>query len=94
MNKIIAVNYDTQTVSLRDLHESLEIKERFSAWTERIKVIFGDELTSVGKPTEVQNNGGIQIRKLEDYITSVDNAKHICLMCKTEKRQTVPSVSH
>lgn len=86
MEEIIAVNYDTQTVSLRDLHESLEIKERFSAWAERIKATFGDELTSVGKPTEVQNNGGIQIRELEDYITSVDNAKHICLMSKMVER--------
>lgn len=82
MNEIIAVNYDTQTVSLRDLHEVLEIKERFSVWAERIKATFGDELTSVGKPTVV-NNGAE--RMLEDYETSVDNAKHICLMSRTEK---------
>lgn len=85
MSELVAVNFDTQTVSLRDLHESLEVKERFSVWAERIKVTFGDELTSVGKPTEVSNNGGIQIRELEDYETSVDNAKHICLMSRTEK---------
>lgn len=85
MNELIAVNFDTQTVSLRDLHEALEIRERFSAWASRVKATFGDELTSVGKPTEVQNNGGIQIRELEDYIVSVDNAKHICLMSRTEK---------
>lgn len=83
--QIINVNSDSQTVFLRDLHEALQIKERFSVWADRIKALFGDELTSVGKPTEVQNNGGIQIRELEDYIISVDNAKHICLMCKTEK---------
>lgn len=85
MNQIIAVNLDSQTVSLRDLHEALEVKERFSVWADRIKTIFGDELTSVGKPTEVHNNGGIQVRQLEDYITSIDNAKHICLMSRTEK---------
>ena len=85
MNEIITVNFDTQTVSLRDLHQTLEVKERFSVWADRIKATFEDELTSVGKPTEVQNNGGIQVRTLEDYETSIDIAKHICLMSKTEK---------
>ena len=85
MNEIITVNFDTQTVSLRDLHQTLEVKERFSVWADRIKATFEDELTSVGKPTEVQNNGGIQVRMLEDYETSIDIAKHICLMSKTEK---------
>ena len=85
MNEIITVNFDTQTVSLRDLHQTLEVKERFSVWADRIKATFEDELTSVGKPTEVQNNGGVQVRTLEDYETSIDIAKHICLMSKTEK---------
>lgn len=42
-------------------------------------------MTSVLTPTEVQNNGGVQIRELQDYIVSVDTAKHICLMSRTEK---------
>ena len=44
-----------------------------------------DEMTNVLTPTEVQNNGGVQIRELQDYIVSVDTAKHICLMSRTEK---------
>lgn len=44
-----------------------------------------EEMTSVLTPTEVQNNGGVQIRELQDYIVSVDTAKHICLMGRTEK---------
>lgn len=82
MNEIITVNFDKQTVSLRDLHQTLEVKERFSVWADRIKATFEDELTSVGKPTVV-NNGAERI--LEDYETSIDIAKHICLMSKTEK---------
>ena len=35
MNNLIKVNFDTQTVSARDLYEVLEIKERFSVWAER-----------------------------------------------------------
>lgn len=87
-NEIIKVNYDTEqpTVSARDLHGALEIKERFSAWAERLLNYFGnEEMTSVLTPTEVQNNGGVQIRELQDYIVSVDTAKHICLMSRTEK---------
>lgn len=44
-----------------------------------------DEMTNVLTPTEVQNNGGVQIRELQDYIVSVDTAKHICLISRTEK---------
>ena len=86
MNNLIKVNFDTQTVSARDLYEVLEIKERFSVWAERLINYFGgEELTSVLKPTEVQNNGGVQIRELQDYIVSVEIAKHICLMSRTDK---------
>ena len=85
MSELIPINYDSDqpTVSTRDLHESLEIKERFSLWFERVRKYFGDdEFTSVGKPTVVNN--GAQ-RTLDDYRMSVDTAKHICLMCKTER---------
>ena len=44
-----------------------------------------DEMTNVLTPTEVQNNGGVQIRELQGYIVSVDTAKHICLKHRTEK---------
>lgn len=88
MEEIIKVNYDREqpTVSARDLYGVLEIKERFSAWAERLLNYFGnEEMTSVLTPTEVQNNGGVQIRELQDYLVSVDTAKHICLMSRTEK---------
>lgn len=88
MNEIIKVNYERENpaVSTRDLYKALEIKERFSAWVERLLGYFGEEeMTGVLTPTEVKNNGGIQIRELQDYIVSVDVAKHICLMSRTEK---------
>ena len=87
MNELIKVNSDEQTVSARELHDALEATERFSTWFERFSVGFveGEDFTSVNKLTEVQNNGGIQIRELEDHICSIDMAKHICLMSRTEK---------
>lgn len=51
MEEIIKVNQDNMTVSGRDLHEALGIKERFSLWAERQKAVFGEEITTVGVPT-------------------------------------------
>lgn len=84
MNELITVNEDAQTVSARDLHEALEVKERFSLWFGRFTDMFVDneDFTSVGKPTVV-NNGAERI--LEDYLISVEMAKHISMMSKTEK---------
>lgn len=87
MNEILKVDFDTQTVSARELHEQLEISKRFSAWFETNSQGFveGEDFTSVLKGTEVQNNGGIQVRELQDYNLTVDMAKHLCLMSRTEK---------
>ena len=87
MNEILKVDVDTQMVSARELHSALEVSKRFSAWFETYSNTFikGEDYTSVLKSTEVQNNGGIQIRELQDYNMTVDMAKHICLMSRTEK---------
>lgn len=93
MNDLIKVNYDTEqpTVSARELHEALGISKRFSAWFETNAQGFldGADFTSVLSGTEVQNNGGVQIRELQDYKISVDMAKHICLMSRTEKGKQI-----
>lgn len=85
--ELLAVNFDTQTVSARDLHEKLGIEKRFSAWFETNSQGFieGEDFTTVLVGTEVQNNGGVQIRELTDHNLTVDMAKHICLMSRTEK---------
>lgn len=88
MNEIIAVNTDTQTVSARELHKGLCIEKRFSAWfeTNSQNFIEGEDFTSVLTSTVV-NNGAE--RELQDYALSVDMAKHICLMSRTEKGKEV-----
>ena len=84
MNELITVNFDTQTVSARELHNALGIEKRFSAWFETNSQGFveGEDFTSVLSGTVV-NNGAT--RELQDYELSVDMAKHICLMSRTEK---------
>lgn len=83
MNELVKVNFETQTVSARELHEQLGIEKRFSAWFETNSQGFveGEDFTSVLSGTVVNN--GAQ-RELQDYAVSVDMAKHICLMSRTE----------
>lgn len=86
MQELIRINYDTEqpTVSARELHKALAIEKRFSAWFETNSQGFveGEDFTSVLTGTVV-NNGAH--RELQDYQLSVDMAKHICLMSRTEK---------
>lgn len=84
MNELIKVNEEQQTVSARDLHKALEVEKRFSAWFETNSQGFieGEDFTSVPTSTVV-NNGAL--RELDDYQCSIDMAKHICLMSRTEK---------
>ena len=51
MNELLKINYDTETptVSARDLHEALGIRERFSLWFSRYSDVF--ELLFCQKPT-------------------------------------------
>lgn len=90
MNELVKVDFENQTVSARDLHEALGISERFSLWTSRYQDLMNEYgVTPVGKPTEVHNNGGIQLKELIDYELPVDLAKHICMMSKTEKGRVI-----
>lgn len=86
MNQLININEETETVSARDLHEALEIRERFGLWIGRYEELLSDYgLSPVGKPTELNNGRGTYVQDLEDYNLPLDLAKHICMMTKTEK---------
>lgn len=92
MNEVITVNFDTQTVSARELHKQVGSTERFSAWFDR-QLQFGfvenEDYTTVKVLTEVQNNGGVQQRELIDHNLSVDMAKQICMVQKNENARKV-----
>lgn len=87
MNELIPINYSGEepTVSARDLHAGLEITDRFSRWFERMSAYGfaeGNDFTSV-KTSTLVNNGAE--REITDYQISVDMAKQICMIQRSEK---------
>ena len=89
MNELINVEIknDMQFVSARDLYKGLEIKRRFSLWvSDNFKDFLENvDFTSVRKSTEVKNNGGIQLRELQDYAITISMAKELCMMSHSEQ---------
>lgn len=92
MQELVKVNFDSQTVSARDLYESIGSTERFSSWFNRqlqFGFVEGEDFTTVKVLTEVQNNGGMQQRQLADHNLSVDMAKQICMVQKNQKAKEI-----
>ena len=91
MNEVIKVTVnDNQEpiVSARQLHKTLEVKTRFSQWVEQNFKGFEEnyDFASV-VTTTVVNNGAM--RELQDYALSLDTAKHLAMMSKTDKGKEV-----
>lgn len=87
MNEIIKINYETEqpTVSARDLHEGLEIGTKFATWFPRMteygfaeNVDYKTCYPNLGS----ENHGG---QNMVDYQISVDMAKQICMIQRSEK---------
>ena len=85
MNDLIKVNYDTEqpTVSARDLHEGLEISTRFNDWFPRMTEYgFSKGKDFYSKMSKTSQTGG---RPSVDYEITVDMAKQICMIQRSEK---------
>ncbi|WP_294405737.1 phage antirepressor KilAC domain-containing protein [uncultured Clostridium sp.] len=86
-NELIKIN-DNGLVSARDLHEFLGLSKRFSAWFETYSknedygFTENEDYTSVLSSTVV-NNGAE--RQLQDYAITIDMAKELSMLSKTEK---------
>ena len=80
MNEILRVNFDTQMVSARELHEKLHISTRFNDWFPRMcEYGFSEGSDFYSKMSKTENGG----RPSTDYDISVDMAKQICMIQRT-----------
>lgn len=82
MNELIKVNTDTLTVSARDLHEALKIETRFNDWFRRMTEYgFTEGVDFYSNLSKTNETGG---RPATDYQITVDMAKEICMIQRTE----------
>ena len=93
MNEIINVTLNDNhesVVSARQLHQTLDVKKRFSAWFEQnIKgFVEGYDFTGVPGGTPVKGGNG-NIQYLDDYVLTLDTAKHLAMLSKTDKGQEI-----
>lgn len=82
----IKIVNDQQLVSARDLHKGLNAKKKFSAWWEQNSSDFEEGLDFLREPESyLKKSGKNTVRKYDDYFLTIDMAKQLCLMSRTEK---------
>jgi anti-repressor protein len=85
LNELLTINYeaDKPTVSARELHEGLEIETRFNDWFPRMcEYGFDEGRDFYSKMSKTSDAGG---RPSTDYEITVDMAKEICMLQRTEQ---------
>lgn len=82
MEQLISINYESDyPVSARELHEALEVKTAFKDWFPRMAEYgFEDKRDFSSKMSE--STGG---RPSVDYQITIDMAKELCMIQRTEK---------
>lgn len=90
MNELIKIDYqsDRPTVSARDLHEFLEVGTEFRHWFPRMCEYGFTEGVDFNpfKNDRVQNEGGRAVsRTVDDAQLTIDMAKELCMLQRTEK---------
>ena len=70
-----------QAVSARELHDFLEMTERFSSWFDRM-LAYGFSESSDFEKCKTFNASN---RELEDYFVSIDMAKEISMIQRSDK---------
>lgn len=84
MDELLKINYDADriTLSARDLHDFLELTERFSSWFERMKQYgFVENQDYLGR--KVFNT--LARQELQDYEITLDMAKEIAMLQRNER---------
>lgn len=84
MEELLKINFDTEqpTVSARELHDGLEVSERFQSWFNRqLQYGFQEDIDYIG----CKEFNTLAKQELQDYQISVDMAKQICMIQRSEK---------
>lgn len=84
MNQLLRVNTDSEriTLSARELHEFLEVTERFQSWFDRMKQYgFTENTDFVG--CKVFNT--LARQELQDYQITIEMGKEIAMIQRSEK---------
>lgn len=85
-NELLRFNYETQTVSARDLYEAVGSTERFSTWFERqLQYGFRENEDYTGCKTF----NTLARQELQDYNLTIDMAKEICMVQKNDRAREV-----
>lgn len=85
-NELIRINFETEnpTISARELHEGLEIGTRFNVWFPRAcEYGFEENVDYKRVSQKCDTLGGMQ--EMVDYQLSIDMAKQICMIQRTDK---------
>lgn len=89
MNKLININYDTDkpTVSGRELHEALEVKEKYTDWFKRMTeygFTENEDFTLVSEKSET-NNPKNPYTTIMNHQLTIPMAKEICMLQRNDK---------
>ena len=90
MNELIKINYEDDnrpTVLGRDLHEALEVKTPYTQWFDRMKEYgFTENTDFVTVHKNVIRADGTPMPQIQnDHQLSIDMAKEICMLQRSEK---------
>ena len=87
----VQVKNNRQLVSARDLYQGLEVKRRFSAWWEQNSKGFEKDTDYEGVLVSTPYNKlhPDKLQTIQDYLLTIDMAKELCMMSKTEKGKEV-----
>lgn len=79
----VTVKNDRQLVSARDLHKGLNLKRHFGDWVKQNFKDFEEGVDFMSAPGSANMpNGGV--RRIVDYVLTLDMAKQLCMMSHTE----------
>lgn len=90
MNELIPITYanDRPAVSARELHEFLEVKTAFKDWLPRMceyGFTEGTDFAKLPAQKRATNNPKNPWTKITDYVLSLDMAKELCMIQRTQR---------